>query len=330
MAVKLNYPIRCYGVINRDKSELMASSSGGAFSIFARAIIEHGGVVYGHAFCGKNVVRCIRVDSLEELSRLRGSKYVQSDMGEAMSLVLSDLREGRVVLFSGTPCQVAGLTSLVTLSKVDRKNLYLVDILCHGVPSPKFFLDCIDYEHRRSTETTIQFRDKRCGWSCAGSVRIKPALMPRMIKPFDSLTSFYYSAFHKGESLRESCYRCPYAGALRPGDITLGDYWGIDHVSAQLNPKDGISLVLVNSEKGLRLTRMMLQEGKCVERPVEEAIRGNEQLRHPVVRPEKRDLILNEWSEGGLEKLERRFRSENRLRRIAWRLKWALKRMLSR
>lgn len=330
MTARLNHPIKCYAVSSNDESDLARSSSGGAFSILARRVIDGGGVVYGHAFCEQNAVRCVRIDAVNELSRLRGSKYVQSDMGEAMPLVANDLRNGLRVLFSGTPCQVAGLKSFLDFSNIKCDDLFLIDIVCHGVPSQRFFLDCIEHEYSSNGEAVICFRDKKLGWGCSGSVAVESSFSYKRVKPFDSLTSYYYSTFINAETYRESCYRCPYARPERSGDVTLGDFWGIDHVSAGLDSRNGISLVLVNSEKGLKLARWLLASSACVERPVAEAIRGNDQLRKPADRPSNRDSILEDWSNGNLSELERRFMSENKLRRFLWRLKWRVKRLLNR
>ena len=155
----------CLAAVDADKDELMLSSSGGAFSVLARKVISHGGTVYGHAFDEGLHVACVRVDNLDGIAALRGSKYVQSDMGDSMSLVRDDLKAGRDVLFSGTPCQVDGLLAFLG-GPQDR--LLTVDIVCHGVPSQPFFSDCLKWEFAGSRLDSVRFRDKREGWGCGG------------------------------------------------------------------------------------------------------------------------------------------------------------------
>ena len=157
--------VPCLAVINDSRDDLMASSSGGVFSILSRHVLAEGGVVYGHAFTEGLHVKCVRVDSIEGLDCLRGSKYVQSDMGDAMRRIRDDLRVGTPVLFSGTPCQVDGLLSFLDGG---HDNLITVDIVCHGVPSWEFFKDCIDAEFAGRDLVELRFRDKREGWGCGG------------------------------------------------------------------------------------------------------------------------------------------------------------------
>lgn len=245
----------CYAVANASRDELMASSSGGAFSIIARSVLEEGGVVYGHAFVGPTEVRCVRIDDPAGLPRLRGSKYVQSDMGTAMRDVLFDLRAGRMVVFSGTPCQVAGLRSFLRAKGAPDDGLLLVDIVCHGVPSQAFFTACMEWEHRGSRLDSVRFRDKREGWGAVGETTstVAASIFHRSMtrdRVFSPETSYYYERFLAGDVYRESCYRCPYAGGERPGDVTIGDFWGVDHEAAGLDPRDGISLVMANTAKG--------------------------------------------------------------------------------
>lgn len=323
----------CYAVVNSSRDELMASSSGGAFSIIARAALEEGGVVYGHAFVGSTEVRCVRVDDLDDLPRLRGSKYVQSDMGTSMRDVLSDLRAGRRVVFSGTPCQVAGLRSFLHAEGVSDDGLLLVDIVCHGVPSQAFFAACMEWEHRGSRLEFVRFRDKREGWGTVGETTstVATSIFHRSTtrdRVFSPETSYYYERFLAGDVYRESCYRCPYAGGERPGDVTIGDFWGVDYEAAGLDSRDGISLVIANTAKGEAAVLGIEKSSRWAERPLGEAVAGNDQLRHPTTRPPARDKVLEEWVRGGIDGLEEGYRRETAWRRRAWFAKRAVKKML--
>ena len=323
-------PTSCIAVVNSSQDELMTSSSGGAFSIIARTTLERRGVVYGHAYTSPTKVSCIRIDNTVDLYRLRGSKYVQSDMGTAMRSVLVDLDAGREVVFSGTPCQVAGLKALLAVKKVETDRLLLVDIVCHGVPSPKFFSECMDWESHGSRLDGVCFRDKREGWGCVGSIAITDVTAGSIKaatrdKPFSPKTSFYYEHFLAGDIYRESCYRCPYAGGKRPGDITLGDFWGIDYEDARLNPSKGISLVIANTSKGEASLQAVREGSRWAERPFEEAAAGNDQLRHPTPRPAARDRLLDDWKTHGIAALESDYCRKTAWERRFWLAKRAIK-----
>lgn len=323
----------CLAVINSSRDELMESSSGGAFSILARAAIGRGGVVYGHAFVSPTRVECVRIDDSADLHRLRGSKYVQSDMGTSMRDVLADLRAGREVVFSGTPCQTAGLKAFLDLKGQEADRLLLVDIVCHGVPSPEFFADCMEWEFRGSHLDEVRFRDKREGWGCGGGTTATTTtpILHRLVtrnRAFSPETSYYYKRFLSGDVYRESCYRCPYAGGRRPGDVTLGDFWGIDHDDAGMDPRWGISLVIANSAKGEEALRIVKEGSRWVERPIEEAIAGNDQLRHPTPRTAARDEVLEEWKTRGISALQSEYRRETAWERRAWLVRRAVTRLL--
>ena len=321
----------CIAAVNSSHDELMASSSGGAFSLIAHAVLSRGGVVYGHAFVSPTKVECIRIEEAADLPRLRGSKYVQSNMAMTMRDVLADLGDGREVLFSGTPCQVAGLKAFLAAKSAEADRLLLVDIVCHGVPSPEFYADCLRWESRGSRLEEVRFRDKREGWGCGGGTTTTTTpILCRLVtrnRAFTPKTSFYYKHFLEGDVYRESCYRCPYASCSRPGDVTLGDFWGVDHKAAGLSPLGGISLVIANTPKGEAAIWAVKRASKWAERPLEEAIAGNEQLRHPILRTAARDRILEDWKNRGIETLEMEYRRATTWERCAWLVKRGIKKL---
>ena len=276
----------------------------------------------GHAFAEGFHVECVRVDSAEGLDRLRGSKYVQSDMGDALLWVREDLAAGLPVLFSGTPCQVDGL---LTFLGGRHDKLTTVDIVCHGVPSWEFFDDCMREEFAGQDLVELRFRDKREGWGCGGGGTVLHNQKKKDV-PFAPEVSYYYKRFLAGDVYRESCYRCPYAGGERPGDLTIGDFWGIDFADAGLDSRRGISLVLANSRKGRELLPVIKSSSTWVERDAREAIAGNDQLMHPTVRPAARDAILADWKERGIAVLERDYRDDTKSAAAAWRAKRTVKR----
>lgn len=244
---------KVFGLRLKDDSQLKRSQSGGAFWGIAKHIVGSGGVVYGAAFDGCWRVKHQRCTGSDELEKLRMSKYVQSDMRGVFKLVKEDLRNGNMVLFSGTACQVAGLKAYVPQRLHDR--LFCVDIICHGVPSPKVWDDYIAYleEHYGSRIVKACFRDKRFGWH-----ETKESFVFENGKEVVRQTSnrLYFS----GISVRESCANCRFTNLKRVGDVTVGDFWGLPKDSPYEKDKKGLSLALVNSDKGAGLLNSIIEE----------------------------------------------------------------------
>ena len=233
-----------YAVHNRDENAVCASSSGGVFTALAEYVIGRGGVVYGAGFRDDWSVAHLRIECMRELPALQGSKYVQSDPGTAYMQVKQDLTSGRQVLFSGTPCQVAGLRQY--LGQI-YDNLLCVDIICHSVPSPMVWNR---YLKALGNAVAVNFRDKRDGWQGyylsvglddGGEVLVR------------GQENRYMRAFIQGLSTRPSCYECQFKGSCRGSDITLGDFWGVEAVCPDALHKSGTSLVLLQSESGRQI-----------------------------------------------------------------------------
>lgn len=250
-------------------SELRKSQSGGAFFAIADKFLNDGGVVYGAAFTGTWRVIHQKVTDSQSLDKLRMSKYVQSDIRGIFPKIKEELKSGIKVLFSGTACQVAGLKSYVP--KRLHENLFCIDIICHGVPSPKIWEDYLQYlqEKRNSKIIRACFRDKRFGWHGAR----ESFLFENGKEEFRRTSNYLYFS---GLSLRESCSHCHYTNLKRVGDITVGDQWGIPKDSLYEDDK-GLSLVLVNSEKGKKLFENLQQIAEKI--TIEECVQP--QLQRP-------------------------------------------------
>lgn len=231
---------KCYAVAAQD--EIRAnSSSGGLFTILAEYIIKQGGIVCGAAFDEKWNVHHILVDKLEDLNKLKGSKYVQSAIENTYSEIQKLLNNGKKVLFSGTPCQVAGL---YTFLGKDYSNLLTMDILCHGAPSrsvwQKYLHEAFDFTKIKN----VNFRDKsQIGWSCSHSTIT-------LDNDQKVVSDEYTKLFHQSMILNKACQNCKYSKLPRPADITGGDWWGISKYKEGLNDGKGLSFVLVNTSKG--------------------------------------------------------------------------------
>lgn len=239
---KRNYrDIEGYAAINKNSTVQKRSSSGGVFTLLAEYVLENGGVVYGAAFDEEYMVRHIGVERIHELGKLQGSKYVQSQMGSIYLEVKEKLNRGKIVYFSGTPCQVDGLIAF--LGK-EYDNLICQDIICHGVPSPKIWKQYLK-QFNIEKNAKILFRDKRTGWeSYSFTIDQREKYTQRASE------NLYMKVFLNNLCLRPSCYQCHSKGNFRKSDITLGDFWGVEKVCSEMYNEKGTSLILINSEKG--------------------------------------------------------------------------------
>lgn len=236
----------------------LASSSGGIFSLLAEEILEEGGVVFGAAFDGQMMVHHVAVESVRDLERLRGSKYLQSRIENSYADVKAYLAADRKVLFSGTACQIAGL--LYFLGRPYEK-LWTVDVLCHGVPTPTLWKNYLSEQNRafKMPVRQISFRDKSQGWKKyqmawkveGGEIYRQPASR-----------NPYMRLFLSNICLRPSCYDCHFKGFPRVSDLTLGDCWGVEQHSPEMDDDKGTSVVIVNTEKGNTLREKIA--GRCV------------------------------------------------------------------
>lgn len=284
-----NDPPEVYAAVIGAQDVLMQSSSGGIFSALALAVLDRGGAVFGAAWTEDLSLRHICVENKNDLQKLRGSKYVQSAVGDTFRQVKSLLADGRYVCYCGTPCQIAGLKSY--LGK-EYENLLTLDLVCHGVPSMKMLRDDLAAVagEKFSSLKDVRFRDKRYKWGVKGSLVFDSSSIK-----YDAGTSPYYFYFLKGGVYRESCYHCRFPGENRQGDITLGDYWGIrkDLLSqmGDVDPDKGVSCVLVNTEKGKKWFASIGSSILSAPSDRQSAERRNSQLTRPSVPlPEHKEL----------------------------------------
>ena len=237
-------PLEVYAAKNDDESIRLKSSSGGVFTLLAEKIIEEGGVVFGAKFNENWVVIHDYTDTIEGLEPFRGSKYVQSVIGESYKQAEAFLKKGRKVMFTGTPCQIAGLKKFL---RKDYENLLTVDFVCHGVPSPLVWRKYLQEETRRFGKDIkaieeINFRDKSTGWKTY-SLSIK--LSENIVSSSVFTDNSYMGAFLSNLSLRPICYNCPSKAGKSRADITIGDFWGVENVLLEMDDDRGMS-VLVN------------------------------------------------------------------------------------
>lgn len=233
----------CYAVQASDETRKY-SSSGGVFTLLAQYVLQKGGYVCGAAFAEDWSVHHILINKEVDLSKLRGSKYVQSNMEGILPLIKKHLENNKMVLFTGTPCQIAGLLSYLPAK---YPNLFTVDCICHGVPNNQTWQKYLKDNLAQQQIIDIQFRNKSIfGWSASGiSFKFKDGF----IKKHTS----YFEGFNYNLYLRPSCSNCRYASFSRISDLTLGDFWGIDDIDPLINDKKGTSLLLIHSAQGMSI-----------------------------------------------------------------------------
>lgn len=312
-------PMATYVAISKNSDVLLTSASGGIFAALASIVFEKNGVVFGCTFNRNMEPEHICINNPSDMKKLQGSKYVQSNIRNTYAEAEKYLKEGIWVLFTGTPCQIAGLKSY--LGK-DYDNLITTDIICHGVPSVDFFKGYINYleDKLKGKVIDLKFRDKSKGWGHIEKVIYKKdgILKEKLIQPFNS---YYHSYFLKGYILRESCYKCKYACGSREGDITMGDYWGIEKAHPEIVTKEGVSVLLVNSKKGIGLIDDLSKYLQLAESIFEKARVHNGPLNRPNAKSEKREIIFKTWREGGYKAVADQYYRMNKKRIILSKVK---------
>lgn len=280
---------------NNDKETLYKCASGGAFAYFAKNIIEQGGIVYGVIYDENMIVCHSRTGNLTELEKMYSSKYVQSDTRETFKQAKEDLNNGKMVLFSGTPCQIAGLKSYL---QKDYENLITVDLVCHGVPSPlifeKYKNEFAEKLPKDEKLLSINFRSKNRGWN-PYSYHLRTNKQDFYIL---SNNSIYSQAFLSDLSINDSCFHCQFNGLPRIADITIGDFWGVDEYDKTLNDNKGLSLILINSEKGKCLFNKIDKDCLLREIPLDYAIKCNNNICGSSVPHKKRTDFFEDISQG--------------------------------
>lgn len=311
-----------YVVVNKNHEELMRSSSGGVFTAIAGYVLSKEGVVYGAAFQEGLVLQHIRVNTKEGLEKLRGSKYLQSNTADVYSQVRQDLRNGKLVYFVGTGCQVAGLKLFL---KKNYDNLVTSDLVCHGTPSQKMFDIFVEQlqKKRHLILDGYKFRDKRVnGWSCSSS----SSSSRNKTVWYDKIMNAYSNVFLSGAIDRESCYECPFACGERCGDITLADYWSVRKHHPSIDYQYGVSCISVNTEKGKQLLNILRPLLILEESKYEWAVDDNYNLQCKTLRPKERDNTYKEAFENPMAFIRKYTDKDDLSKRTKFELRKLLKR----
>ena len=293
--------ISYYYAKNKDEDTLMNSTSGGAFSAISDLVLEAGGTVYGAVFDENFVVKHVGAINIDDRNRMRNSKYSQSELGEVFKEIQDLLTQDKKVMFSGTPCQVAGLKGYLNNLRWDE-NLILVDLICHSIPSPKVFSDYLKLIEKEEGGkiTWIDFRYKDRPWTRENSNQgFKYKISgSNDIKSKD----LFYKMFFKWKTvMRPSCSICPFTDTKRTGDLTIADYWGIETYDKNLYDEKGVSCIIVNSTKGEGLINSLREKMHLMERDFNEALEHQGRLKEPTEFPDTRAQFWDDYDSIGLD-----------------------------
>ena len=319
-------PLKAYACYNKNDDIRMKSSSGAIFSSLASYVFALGGIIYGVAMT-EDCYSAEFISATDEigLEKIRGSKYLQAKVGDTYKLVKADLIKGRIVLFSGTGCQINGLKCF--LGK-EYDNLICVDVICHGVPSPALWCNYVQYQEQkhRGKLKSVNFRCKDENWIDFGMQETLENIQLSKIKKLyiSKNKDSYMQMFLRNYSLRPSCYKCV-AKNIKMSDLTIADFWGINDVAPEINDNMGVSLVLIRTDKGKRIFEAISPELKFKEVSYESGVKRNSAEYHSVAKPYQRNNFFIDMECMSFEELEKKYASP-----IKYSKKTELKRRLKR
>lgn len=300
-----NKTVKCFAVKHKDFSVVSASRSAGAFTAFSDYILDNGGIIYGAKLDSDLVVRHHKALNKKERDSFRESKYVQSELDEVFNSVAKDLKDGKLVLFTGTGCQCDGLRAFLKTKKIDTDKLVLADIVCHGVPSPKMFKEYLQWNEKKyhSVVQDFKFRDKqKYSW---GEGIEKLTLANGKVKYQDYFTGSLFDFF-----IRPSCYNCKYTTPYRNSDITFADFWGSEKAAPEFTDyKNGCSLVLLHSEKAEKIFDSIKDSVSYKEVSVEDCLQPR--LKSSREKEAFIDSYWNEYLEYGFDHIMRKYAENN-------------------
>lgn len=317
---------KAYALKHRDIAVLKKCTSGGAFVAFSDVVLREKGRIYGAVYDETLRVHHVGADDAHGRDAMCGSKYVQSDTEDTFRQVRQDLRNGRFVLFSGTPCQCAALDHF--LDGEDKSRLFLCDLVCHGVVSPLLleeYLKLVNTKSGKLVQTHI-CRSKYNGWG-EGRHLESNEFSDGSEDHSSFLSQMYGRTFASVVGHRPSCFSCPYTNLTRPSDITLADFWGLEHSHPHLYDKNGVSMILVHTEQGERMLQNISSVCQLHEIRLEDAMRNQPHLSHPVEKNPNTELFWQEFAVNGYEAAARKYCNCSRTKELKHNLRAFLKRI---
>ncbi|MDF2842319.1 MAG: 4Fe-4S ferredoxin, iron-sulfur binding domain protein [Herbinix sp.] len=313
IVVEEDFNQRIYAVKHLEESLRLKSTSGGMFLALSDAILEQGGVVYGAVLDESLTVVHTRATNKEERDSMIGSKYVQSNLSDIFSWLEADLKRNTTILFTGTPCQIAAIKAF-SRGK-NTSNLILCDIVCHGVASPLMWKEYISFQEKKKKSKLKYhyFRTKINGWHSMTSKNV----YENGQQDHESLRSqLHMNLFLSDLILRPCCYTCKYSSMKRGSDITIGDYWGVENTLPTFDDNQGISLVLINTEKGNELFQKVTNKLKYIDRDASDCLQRN--LMEPSKCPTNREAFWKDYLENGYVFILKKYAGYGRSLRIKY------------
>ena len=283
--IEYMYPKKCFAAYSQSNEINISSSSGGIAYELGKYFILNNGVYYGvSSFLKNNEIGFERISKIEDLHKTQGSKYVHAYVRDIYKHIKEDLDKNIMVLFIATPCQIAGLKCYL---KKEYDNLYVVDIICHGVPSQKLLREEIgtDFDY-------ISFRQGK-------KFNLIAKNKNKIVYEKNKYSSIYFYLFLKGITYRENCYNCKYARNERVGDITLGDFWGLD--DNEIKSNYGTSIILTNTKKGEKLINSISEKCNIKEKSIIEGLKNNPQLNYPTYKTKQHNEFLKKYRKSSLK-----------------------------
>lgn len=301
-------PEKVYACYNKDKDVRLSSSSGAVFSSLAEYVLNKNGIVYGVAMSEDCYsAEFIAVTDRNGLTKLRGSKYLQAKVGDTFKKVKVELQAGKLVLFTGTGCQVNGLKNF--LGK-DYDNLICMDVICHGAPSPALWREYAQYQEKkmRGKLRSINFRCKDDSWADFGMKEVIKSISKNKMKKYfiSKDNDSYMRMFLQDYCLRPSCYECA-AKKVKMSDLTIADFWGINNIAPDMDDGLGTSLVLIRTTKGNKLFESANRNMKMKEVSYEDGVKGNPAEYKSCARPSQRDKFFEDMRTMGFDDLKEKY-----------------------
>ena len=293
----------CYVSYAKDEKLRKNASSGGVFPLIANYVLKNNGIVIGAAF-DNNKLKHIAIKEKKFLNQLQGSKYLQSDLDNIFKYIKENVNDKKI-LFVGVPCQVAGLKAFL---KREYENLICIDLVCHGVPSPKLFEKYCEELEKLNNDKLINynFRDKSTGWD---TYSVKATFKNSSFIEL-SRNNNYSKLFLSDIALRESCYQCNFKIGNKYSDITLGDFWGVQNYYPDMYNKSGVSAVILNTNKGLEIYNSIKEDMVYQKCQLEEIIAGNASLKKSCIRPKNREDFFEKINYNSISDLTSKYSSK--------------------
>lgn len=308
--IKKNNPLFAYAVKHNSDIRLK-SSSGGMFTALSDIILQNGGKIYGADFDENMHLRHTCADTPEKRDRMRGAKYIQSDVNGVYKQIKTDLENNLPVLFVGTPCQVNAVKNFIG----EYENFYTADLICHGAPNPEVWEKYIDYIQNKYNKkaTYFSFRNKDIAWrKYSGRVTFEDGT----VISNTNLLNAYCELFRYDLALRKACEKCPFASIYRVGDITLGDFWGVENTLPKIDDNKGVSAVLINTQKGEKLFSLAKNGLEIYEVTADQIAASQPNLSKPSKRSIKAEAFEKDFNTLPFEKVLKKYTNVGVRRRI--------------